>query len=207
MDYFRIMQPPDSYNPNQPPAYGNQQPGQYPAQYPGQYPSQYPPQYQYPQYAPPPKKPMSRTIIIVIVVVVVLVVLVPVVLAGILVFWLQALPSSGGNVETSLGLHAVNQGNGNWLVEVTSGTKYASDVDLQVTDSSTGLTTVNKGVAMLAPTYGDPDGTYNDNNHNEKLDAGDTILLKSSGGHIGAGDKVQLLVGSNIIGSIRALPG
>jgi hypothetical protein len=204
---LQSMRPPDSCQPYPPPAYGYQQPGQYPAQYPGHYPGQYPPQYPYPYYAPPPQKRDPAKILAIIVVVVVLLVVMTVAIAGFLVVYLQTLPSSGGNGETPpFGLRVETTASGGWLVSVTAASFSTSSVRLQVIDPSTGLTTVSKMMSHLAPTYNDPDATYNDNNDNSKLDAGDTIQLKSSGGHILAGYKVQLLSGENIIGTIMELP-
>jgi len=196
------MQQPDSYQPYPPPASGYQQPGQYGAQYPPQYPPQYP----YPYYGPPPKKEDSGKIILIVIVVLVLVVVVPIVLAGVLVVYLQTLPTSGGDAETSLGLRVERSSGGNWTVWVTSGTKDAVDVRFQVIDPNTGSTTVNKMINALLPGQKDPDAVYNDNNNDYRLDGGDTFLLKSSGGHIAAGYKVQLLVGSSIVGTIKELP-
>jgi hypothetical protein len=200
------MPPPDSYQPYPPPAYGQPQPGPYPAQYPGQYPGQYPPQYPYPYYAPPPQKPDGSRIIAIIVAVVVIVVVMTVVIAGVLVVYMQTLPMSGGDVETTMGLRVESSGGGYWLVTVTAGSKAVSSVRLQVINPSTGQSTVSKMMSNLATTYNDPDAVYNDNNGNSRLDAGDSIQLKSSGGHIAAGYKVQLLVGDSIIGMIKELP-
>ena len=200
------MRPPDSYQPYPPPAYGYPQPGQYAAQYPGQYPGQYPPPYPSPHYGPPPQKQDSGKIIAIIVVVVVLLVVIPVVIAGVLVVFLQTVPASGGDVETTLSLRVQKAESGTWLVEVTAGSKAVSSVRLQVINPSTDLTTVSKMMSYLSPTHNDPDAIYNDNNQNSRLDAGDSIQLKSSGGHIAAGYKVQLLSGENIIGNIRELP-
>lgn len=196
------MHPPDSYNPYQPPAYGYQQPGQYPAPYP----EQYRPQYPYPYYGPPPPKTDPGKIIAIIVVVVVIAVVMTVVIAGFLVVYMQTLPMSGGDVETTLGLRVESSGGGYWLVTVTAGSKAVSSVRLQVITPSTGQSTVSKMVGYLAPAYNDPDATYIDNNGNSRLDAGDSIQLKSSGGHIAAGYKVQLLAGDSIIGMIKELP-
>lgn len=195
------MHPPDSYNPYPPPAYGYQQPQQYPARYPGQYPPTYP----YPYYGPPPKDNTGK-IIAIVVVAVILVVVLPIIIAGVLIVYLQTLPAGGGEVETTLGLRVEPQGNGNWLVSVTSGTKTVSSVRLQVINPSTGQSTVNKAMSYLAPAYNDPDASYNDNNVNGRLDAGDSILLRSSGGHVAAGYKVQLLVGGSVVGTIKELP-
>jgi len=197
------MQPPGSYNPYQQPAPNYQ----YPDPYAGQYPGQYPPQYQYPYYGPPPKPERSGKLIAIVVVIVILVIVMPLAIAGFLVVYLQTLPpDSSPSVETNLGLRVETMQTGGWLVSVTSGTKTASSVTLQVINPSTGAPTVSKLVSALAPAYSDPDAKYNDNNGNNRLDAGDTIQLKTSGGHIVAGYKVQLLVGDNIVGMIKELP-
>jgi len=188
------VQPPNQYDPYRPHAAGPQ------------YPGQYQPQYQYPSPAPPPPKPMSRTVIAVIVVVVVLAVVLPMLLAGVFLVFLQSTPQSGGTVETNLGLRVSPLATGGWLIDVTSGSKPTSSVTLQVIDPATGLTTVSRTVSFLAPPYNDPDATHNDNNQNKKLDAGDTIQLKTTGGHIAAGYQVRLLSGSSVVGTIRELP-
>ena len=204
------MHPPDSYNPYQPPAYGQQPPGQYPGpyppQYPAQYPGQYPPQYAYPYYGPPPRQDRPGRIVAIVVVVVVLVIVLPIIIAGVLIVYLQTLPYESPTVETNLGLRVEPLQAGGWLLSVVSGTKTASSVTLQVINPSTGAPTVSKLVSSLAPAYSDPDARYNDNNGNNRLDAGDTIQLKASGGHIVAGYKVQILVGDSIVGMIKELP-
>jgi hypothetical protein len=164
--------------------------------------------YPYPYYVAPPEPDKTGKMIAVVVVVIIFLVAVSVVAAGILVVWLQTLPSDGGHeeVETNVGLRAESRGNGNWTISVTSGSKNAVDVRLQVIDPATGSARVSKMVYALLPKFDDPDGVYWDNNQNDKLDAGDTIQLKSSGGHVKAGDKVQLLKGDSVIGTIKELP-
>jgi len=196
------VHPPDSYSPYHPPSQGYP----YPGQYPPQYAAQYPPQYPYPYYGPPPRQDRPGRIIAIVVVVVVLVIVLPIVIAGVLMVYLQTIPVDGGHVETTMGLRVEKLQSGGWLVSVTSGSKTASGVTLQVINPSTGAPTLNKVVASLAPSYNDSDARYNDNNGNNRLDAGDTIQLKSSGGHIYAGYKVQLLVGDSIVGTIKELP-
>lgn len=192
------MQPSTPYQPNAPPAYGQPQPGPYP----GQYPPPYPP----PQYAPPPRKPMSGALVAVIVVAIVLAVVIPVAIVLMTAKPATTTPQEPrDDVETALGLRVVDSG-GDWIVEVTSGSKAVSSVRLMVINPSTGAANVNKMLGTVEYQDNDPDASYNDNNGNNKMDAGDTILLKSSGGHVHSGDKVQFVTGDTVIGAIKELP-
>ncbi|MEM2869682.1 MAG: archaellin/type IV pilin N-terminal domain-containing protein [Thermoplasmata archaeon] len=133
----------------------------------------------------------------------ILMVAITVVLAGVLVVYLQTLPSGGGEVETSIGLRVTKSGN-DWLVDITSGKKTASTVTLQCIDPTTGAARWSEKVNALTPA----NAKWNDNNGDTKLDAGDTILLKAQSGANGcvAGDKIQFLIGDTIIGTIKELP-
>jgi hypothetical protein len=108
--------------------------------------------------------------------------------------------------ETFLGLSVNQTSPGNWTIYITAGSYKASSVRLTVVDPHTGETTLNKVVSKLAPAQNDPDAVYNNNFAISNLDAGDTIVLKASGGHIIAGYKVQFLQGRDLIGTIRDLP-
>jgi flagellin-like protein len=134
----------------------------------------------------------------------ILMVAITVVLAGVLVVYLQTLPSSGGDVETNLGLRCEKNG-ADWLISIISGSKTAADVTLQVIDPATGAATRTRVVTTLVG-GADVDGMFNQNNGGTKLDAGDTILIHSQAGIIAAGYKVQFLKGSSIIGTIKELP-
>jgi len=150
----------------------------------------------------------------------ILMVAITVVLAGVLVVYLQTLPTSGGSVETSLGLRAEKTVNGDWLVSVTGGTQAATVVTFQVIDPTTGAivaTTLaapgnyNFAVMPVANWGATACGVFNDNNGNSKIDAGDSILLYMlSAAHTNgknlAGLKVQFLKNGNIIGTIKELP-
>ena len=199
------MHPPDSYTPYQPPTFGQQTPGQYAAHHPGQYQPAYP--YPYPYPPPPPAKRLStRTIVLIVVAVVVLVIFVPLILAGVLMVYLQAQPSSGGSTDGFTGIHAEKTTDGDWLLAITSGGDPASSLTLQIIDPSNGQVNISMGLPSTKPTYNNPDAVYNDSNGNNKLDAGDSILLKASGGHVQAGDRVQFMKGDSIIATVNALP-
>jgi hypothetical protein len=143
--------------------------------------------------------------VLIVVVVVVLLVLIPVILAGVLVFYLQSLPASGGNVDTNLGIMTDTTPIGDWMLTITYGSQPASSLTLHVTNSSTGQTVLTKNIPSIKYPTSDPDAIYNDNNGNNKVDAGDSIILKASGGHVQVGDMVRILKGESIVGTVIAL--
>ncbi|MEM2977615.1 MAG: archaellin/type IV pilin N-terminal domain-containing protein, partial [Thermoplasmata archaeon] len=61
----------------------------------------------------------------------ILMVAITVVLAGVLVVYLQTLPSGGGEVETALGVRVTKTTGGDWIIDITSGSKAASTVTIQ----------------------------------------------------------------------------
>jgi hypothetical protein len=100
------------------------------------------------------------------------------------------------------GLRIENTTDGNWLISVTSGAVSEDSVRMTITNMSTGEKTVDKPVSAFLPKKNNPDALFNDSNGNNRIDAGDTILLKSSSPNIKTGYKVMFLKGENIIGVI-----
>ena len=159
----------------------------------------------------------------------ILMVAITVVLAGVLVVYLQTLPQGGGGAENPVGLSVAKNSDGDWLITVSSGGGQAlTTVNMVVTDPNTGAsvgttlapaTKYNYPLPITAaPSYipsgaaiGAAVGVYNDNNLNQKIDAGDSLLLLTldavhlNGKNL-AGMKVQLLKGDNSIGTIKELP-
>jgi flagellin-like protein len=155
----------------------------------------------------------------------ILMVAITVVLAGVLVVYLQTLPTSGGSVETQYGLRVERTSNNDWLITITGGSQIATTVTVQIVDPTTGAivatTLANPGTynfpispaggwGAAAATYC---GVWNNNNGaaNTKLDAGDSILFYMlSAAHTNGKDlsgmKVQFMKTGNIIGSIGELP-
>jgi len=159
--------------------------------------------------APPPAEKRSGRRKAFLVTAVVLTLIIVILLAAFPVLFPKPEPSSTDGLVTHLGLRVNQTSPGNWTITVVSGgsTIYkASSVRLTVMNQTTGEATVNKVVSKLAPARNDPDAVYNDRNDNSKIDAGDTIVLKASGGHIIAGYKVQFFIGNDIVGTIRDLP-
>jgi archaellum component FlaF (FlaF/FlaG flagellin family) len=130
-----------------------------------------------------------------------MVIVLPVILVGFLVLYLQTLPQGSDVVETSLGLSTAKTSGGDWLISVTSGSATSSSVTVLVTDPNTGATIVSSRLTSINAA----DGTYNDNNGNNKVDAGDTVLLRNTAS-VNPGMKVQFLKGESVIGTIRELP-
>ena len=138
----------------------------------------------------------------------ILMVAITVVLAGVLVVYLQTLPSGSGDVETNLGVRAEKASGGGWILSIITGSKNSVDVSVQVLNPATGANRFANTPLAVAPgpvDVNDANVQFIDNNANDKVDAGDTIVLKVAGAAV-AGDKVQLLKSGNIIGSIKELP-
>jgi flagellin-like protein len=143
----------------------------------------------------------------------ILMVAITVVLAGVLVVYLQTLPSSGGDVDLTMGLRVSKATSGSeWIIEVNSGSKLAADVTIQVINPATGATRFSVLVSTLAAPGVAGQGVWNNNNGGTKLDVGDTIMLYSTTtpapntSLVAVGDKVQLLKGSSVVGTIKDLP-
>jgi len=133
----------------------------------------------------------------------ILMVAITVVLAGVLVVYLQTLPSGAGAVDTQLGLRTEKVATG-WLISITGGKQAATDVTYLETNPGTGVRVQTWAVSALAVA----DGTFNDANANGKIEPGDSILVLNvaAGGRAVAGDKVQFLKGESVIGVIKELP-
>jgi hypothetical protein len=160
--------------------------------------------------SPQPKKPLTAgTIMLIIMVSVLLIIIVPLSL-----FWFWApfdrTPDYPMDVFSSVGLRVENYSDGNWTILVTGGSEPVSSVLLIIVIPTNGTQTVVKALANLTPSNNDPDADYYDTNDNKRIDAGDTLVLKTTGGHILAGYKVMLLRDyvshSLIVGSIKTLP-
>ena len=133
-------------------------------------------------------------------------ILIVILLVGIPVMFPDTQPLGDGHLETALGTNVNQTSTGNWTITITRGSKQASSVRLMVFNQTIGLDVVNKVVSKLAPARNDPDAVFNDCNANSKLDAKDTIILKSSGGLVATGYTVRFLQNNHIIGTIMGLP-
>jgi hypothetical protein len=107
------------------------------------------------------------------------------------------------------GLRVEAVDNGDWRIYVISGNIKPSAVDIQITNPSSGAEMLRAHVS--SGTAGNPDFFWNDSNQNDKVDAGDDIVLKGTvngqpNPDIQPGFKVQFLRGDTIIGTIKELP-
>jgi hypothetical protein len=162
----------------------------------------YPGPYYYP-YQPPERGISTGKLVAIIAAVLAVVILVPAVLVGFMVTYLQTLQQNYADTSGSysLGLRAERMGDGDWLITVTSSTHNTTGVTMRVYNASTGEIVISTKLSAMDAA----DGTYNDNNDNNKLDAGDTILLRDTA-KVNPGMKVQFLKGEAVAGTVGALP-
>jgi flagellin-like protein len=137
----------------------------------------------------------------------ILMVAITVVLAGVLVVYLQTLPQGGGGAENPVGLSVQKNTVGNWLISVSSGGgQNLGDVSLSVTNAQTGVSVLSCKLNVIPVA----DGNYNDNDGNTKINSGDSFVLINNTavppGVCVAGMKVQLLKGESVVGTIKELP-
>jgi len=109
-------------------------------------------------------------------------------------------------VYPSVGLSVEDHSDGNWTVVVIRGSTANSNIQLQVINDTNCILIISKALVDLTPSSNDPDVIYYDNNVSARLDVGDSFLLKSSGGHIIPGYKIQLIQDDYIVGMVKNLP-
>lgn len=131
----------------------------------------------------------------------ILMVAITVVLAGVLIVYLQQFQSGGQTVETQLGMDPkrVNQ---NWTISIVQNSHKAADLTWVVKDEKGSKVAGGDADTNQADLY-----TWNDNNNDQKLNPPDTIYLvyvKPDGTKTGIepGMTFELYKGSNNVGSI-----
>ncbi len=107
-------------------------------------------------------------------------------------------------VETTIQVRVNKAAEGDWLLSIVSGSKPAS-LTLQVVNRTNEIVFI-KTLASIKIPASDPDAAFTDTDGNNKVNAGDTILLKASGGLVKAGQRVQLLWGNSLVGVVKSLP-
>ena len=145
----------------------------------------------------------AGTIMLMVLGVVLWLCIVPVLLVGIIGLYSQPAPY-GMDVETTLGVRVQVNASGDWTLTIISGFKSLDDTYLQVTNTTTGVSTIDRLLLSLGGT--DEDAAYFDNDANNRLDAGDIIIIKKSSGHVGPGDRVQFTHWGNLIAGPIRLP-
>jgi flagellin-like protein len=130
----------------------------------------------------------------------ILMVAITVVLAGVLVAYLNNISPPNKPGQT-IGVRVDKTAGGDWLVSVDLGELSASSTTVQVMTVD-GKTTVNAALNNATQT----DFTWNDNNANGKMDAGDTVFLKAVKGsppaanpNMQAGYKFRLVSGGSLV--------
>jgi len=104
------------------------------------------------------------------------------------------------------GVRIENSTGGNWTVLFTGGAVALKSVRMTVTNCSTGEKTVDKPMTAFLPEKNDTDAAFNDWNGNNRINAGDSILLKCSSPNIKPGYKVQFLKGETVLASVKEIP-
>jgi len=172
---------------------------------PGQQPMPY-------YYAAPQKQGMSTgKIITIVVVVVVLIIIVPIILAGVMVVYMQTLPQGGGTVETYYGYKQSYDGLGNLTVTIMSGSaRSASSVNYNLyrstgeVDSQGTLSSINN--VTLGPSS---KITFWDVNSNHNADPGDMIKLWHNGpsgqNPVAAGWRLTLTRGGSVLMTVNLM--
>jgi hypothetical protein len=148
----------------------------------------------------------ARKIMAIVTISVMLVVVVP---FGLAWYWAWIHETSGpgaGNVWWGPSLRVTNTTDGDWQLLVVGGYQRVSRLTFCVTDPDSGQTVLSKNLSSIKYPARDPDAVYNDTNKDNILNSGDTIILKASGGHIKAGQKVQFFKGNELVGAVKSLP-
>ena len=128
--------------------------------------------------------------------------MVPLIFVGVLFNTLINLPTSSGYVDTTVYLTSERNSGGDWILMVQSGSVAASNITLKVISKATGTAVLSSRLTAINPSS----GSFNDNNYNDKIDAGDTILLKDTA-YVDPGMEVQLMKGEKLMGHVDRLPG
>jgi len=115
----------------------------------------------------------------------------------------------GEGLITNIGCTAEALPGGDWLINVTSGNKDAGGVSIEVIDPRTGGSTL--AAKITSGTASNSDFTWTDRSGNNKLDAGDSILLRGTvngqpNPKIQEGFKVLFMKNNDIIGTVKELP-
>jgi len=107
--------------------------------------------------------------------------------------------------ETTLSPRVAKTPGGDWLVSIATGSKPASSIELQINDWTGGIVFRNT-LSNTADPAGNPDVFFNDTDGDKNVDAGDTILLRASGGRIHSGFSVWFMRDDHILGRVKELP-
>jgi flagellin-like protein len=124
----------------------------------------------------------------------ILMVAITVVLAGVLVVYLNTLPSGSGKIEPPIGLVVEKTREGNWTLTIVNGQTQAINTNLQVLNKATGQKTILSPITAQSWYF-----KFNDNDANNMLNAGDSILLNQTPGMVQVGFVAQLLKSDSII--------
>ena len=118
----------------------------------------------------------------------ILMVAITVVLAGVLVAYLQTIDPDKGKPVPPLGVRLEKTTEGNWTMSIVQGRTGANGIQLQVTNPATAAMTVS-GVLTASSAY----FLFQDNLDPGYINAGDAILLNQSANFVQTGYRVVLV--------------
>jgi len=124
----------------------------------------------------------------------ILMVAITVVLAGVLVVYLQGIDTGDERLVPPLGVKLERTTQGNWTMQIVQGRCAASGVYLQVTNPATGAMTVTGEVSAGSAYF-----QLQDNSDPGYLNAGDAMLLNQSANLMQTGYKVGLIKGGSTL--------
>ena len=101
---------------------------------------------------------------------------------------------------TELGLNVSDNGQGEWSIDIVRGST-SPYLTLKITDPSARMVIYEEMLIFLSRRI----GRVEDNNNNDRLDMGDSIIL-NQGGQVAAGMKFELVRGQTVLGSVNRLP-
>ena len=123
-----------------------------------------------------------------------------VVLAGVLVAYLNGIGGTEQKPTLHLGVTLERTVQGNWTVSIVHGSENVIDTYIQVTNATTGMTTLNSLLTATSYYF-----VFNDNTSPNKLNAGDSILLNQTAGIVQTGFRFSLVKGSGTLAGPIAL--
>jgi hypothetical protein len=101
---------------------------------------------------------------------------------------------------TELGLKVSDNGQGEWSIDIVRGST-SPYLKLKITDPSARMVIYDEMLIFLSRRI----GRVEDNNNNDRLDRGDSIIL-NQGGQVAAGMKFELVRVETVVGCVNRLP-
>jgi len=124
----------------------------------------------------------------------ILMVAITVVLAGVLVVYLQTINVDSGVKPETIGVRLERTDEGNWTMRIVQGETALSGIVVQVTNPSTGSVVVGGSLTAISPYY-----SLRDNSLPGHLNAGDVVLFNQTANFVQEGYTVSLIKGGGTL--------